>query len=166
MARDVFPFRADRNLVREFLHQTKRKGDGSGVIGHTGSTLEIKPGHILQIAGGPTVAWVAPTDGALYGKLLDGAQYHPGVRLLHFILTELGQPERRIVREDRIKEQGSLNAYTSTPNLPPGQGLDQYIARWTYFIDDAPTDIDAPILLCGPLGMAAYRVSPPVVEGA
>jgi hypothetical protein len=145
MARELFPYQADRALIRAFLRGKRLKLDTAGWE----SNLSIKNGNILAYGGTVNLAWIAQGDGALYAKLLNDVAYHHSVRLIHFLLDELGQPERRIVRED---------------NMPAGTGTDDGKLRWSYFIDGSPVGIDDPILIVGPLGLAAYRATPERVE--
>lgn len=144
MTRELFPYKHDRATVRAFL-RGKRPPKIPAEMWVT--NLTIKPGNILNYAGTVNLAWIAAGDGSLYAKLLPDAAYHHSVRLIHFLLGELGQPDRRIVRESQGNE---------TP-------VDS-INRWAHFIDGAPVGIDDPILIVGPLGLAAYRASPERVE--
>jgi hypothetical protein len=145
MARELFPYQADRALIRAFLRGKRLKLDTAGWE----SNLSIKNGNILAYGGTVNLAWIAQGDGALYAKLLNDAAYHHSVRLIHFLLDELGQPDRRIVREDAP--------------LPEGKHA-PIMRNWAYFIDGAPVGIDDPILIVGPLGLAAYRATPERVE--
>jgi hypothetical protein len=144
--RQVFPFSSDRAVVRQFLRGKRVKPASPPGVD---TNLIIKNGNILAWTD-LNVAWIAAGDGSLYTKLLGGSSYYSSMRLIHFMLNELGQPDRRIEREEN-------------PSWDPAGDI-SLAPRWLYFIDGSPVDIDDPILIVGPLGLAAYRASPERVE--
>lgn len=140
MARDVFPHEADRRMIGAFLRGV---GRNAGMVS-AGLTSALAISHDRLILNGDgkdlTIAWIAESDRALYAKLLDGPHYHASVQVIHEILRQLGLPEIRVVREDH--------------------GFEGSVRKFSYFIDDKPTGLDLPMLITGPIGLAAYRAAP------
>lgn len=133
MPRDTFPREDDRAVITGFLAGTKRHGDTSGALDiHVGS-LRIHEN---------TVAYY-DTAGALVGIFLNeswGSVY--AMHVANEMLTQLGALDTRVTREVE-------------PLVPPDGGSPN--TRW--FIGDELITPGVPFVICGPLGIAAWRAS-------
>ena len=137
MTRDVFPREADRAVVAAFMRQRACKHPGSPLVssGEPNASLAYDTGFPVVHATLGTLAWFVRSGGALYGKLVSGIAYNPGVQAIHHILDLLGLPGARVVRE------------LARPGVPGA----------LHFFDNQPVALGQPFLMCGPLGVQAWR---------
>ena len=152
--RSTFPYADDREVVAHFLSGA-RKPRGS-----TMSPLEARDGALrwdanrATVGSGASVAWFNPTDGALMGKLLAGADHHPGVVLIHAVAHALGAPEMRVTRESSPLEIRA-GGHKSAPVI----GISPDARRHRFFFAGTPVQLDQPFLIVGPMAVAAYRAA-------
>jgi hypothetical protein len=134
--RDLYPYKDDREVIRAFLTGTARSLalniDTSLSVGVGGRTLHG------DSPSSPIIAFLSASDQALMGQLLSGSGYSHGVRVLEFIARELGLSDLMISRE-RL----------------PGVTPDSY--KFLHFVNGQRVEGNEPFLLCGPLGLQAYR---------
>ncbi len=135
MARDVFPFAADRAVIRAFLR---------GEVSFPGEAYLSSEGHVLRTRDGGTGAMVwFDSAGALEFNLgyIGGAD---PARVAAFICEELGMPDRAPRREVEPLENGK----------PIGDA-----GRVSYYLDDERVSPGTPFVLAGPLTIQAYRAA-------
>ena len=151
--RDVFPFGDDLDVLKGYL---------AGVH-HRVSRIDPRMRWMLQprvndlFYGESVVLSTSPTDGALFGLMLQGPHYGPGVRLIHMVGALMGFAHKQITREERWIEGASH------PDL---DRLEMSHRELLYFYDGEPVVAHQPFLLCGPVGMLAYRAARPTPQVA
>lgn len=146
--RATFPYPEDREVIAHFLAGRPMRGKtqpSAGGVSRMNDSIMV---------GSVTVAWFNPSDGALMGKLLAGADYHPGVLLVHAVTDMLGASELRVTRESEPLEiRAGARRDASVIGLSPDA------ERHRFFFAGAPVQIDQPFLICGPMGVRAYRAA-------
>lgn len=150
MAREVFPFQADREVIEHFLSGKRLPNDiaqRSALACGKGALSYLAYG---QRALGTSIAFYAP-DGTLQGKLNAGFEFFAQVRAIHYMLDRLEDP-RRLTREDHPEwVEATLEDGTTVVQSEAGT------PRWQHFFDGAEIELDVPFVIAGALTMAAYR---------
>ena len=137
--RDTFPYADDLAVVDAFLRGRPLDQNSASLIASTGKMLHWPLNKT-------TVAWVE--GGTLNGKLLNGPMYNPGLHILHAVIDRLGMPGQRFTREMYSPE---------VPTFDPNGKVPVPARMMRYFFDGSPIQIDQPVVLCGPVGLLAYR---------
>lgn len=132
-SRDVFPRHDDRVVIQTFL-----AGRAYDPRHHTTAMLTTT-GKTLALGDTTTVAWY-DTAGALCAILVDNVNRAYSILVINQIMVTLGQPDTQLTRD--------VNDYGSNPSIP-----------MRYFFDGSPVTPGAPFVLCGALGVLAYRTS-------
>lgn len=131
MAREVFPYDSDREVITRFL-------EGALTTGRIPSdTMSISDGALrcAQYA----VAYF-DTGGSLVGTPAE-SQHHTtyDIRVINEILDQLGDKDTRLVRDVEM-------------------GVDEnMVSKW--YLGDQPVTPGVPFVICGPLSIQAWRAS-------
>ena len=129
MSREVFPYADDRAFIDAWL-LGKPRATVSDWLNLAGGNLNLM---------GNTIAWIG-TDGALYAKLPNSQWLYPAIRALDHIARNLGMESAEITVEECVVEDTSKH----------GSRL---------FHAGTQINHEQPFVLCGPLGMQAYRAT-------
>lgn len=140
MPRDLFPYEPDREVIAKFLAGKSAPAHAGDDVTNNGNTLFFQ---------NLSVAWF-DSAGALCAKLsgsVDGYEHHYASAIIDEILKQLGLEDRKVTQEITLMSDYALHHVTE----PARQIM--------HFFDGQPIAIDEPVVLCGPLGVAAYRAA-------
>lgn len=135
MSREVFPYADDRAFIDAWLLGKLLAGPSDWLEANTKSLLLM----------GNTIAWFG-TDGALYGKVPSSQCLCPAIRALDYIARTLGMETAEITVEECVAEDTGKH----------GSRL---------FHAGTEINHEQPFVMCGPLGMQAYRATTGVSDG-
>lgn len=138
MPRDLFPRALDQTIIRAFLADKRHK-----VLKADYAAIEITNSQLrFTTRRAPAVAWY-DTAGALCASLPNDATRSSAVLMVNWIMVELGEPENALVREVRDGDRW-LTA-------------DAFSLK--FFFQGNLVSVGQPFVLCGPLGVQAYRAT-------
>lgn len=140
MSRNVFPFEADREVIRKFLEGVKDWSSPAPTsVHHDGSGLHVRNGWLMISDVDSDGRWTAAyydTADALTVTVDTESDLWACVRIFNFILEALGDTRR--IEKEVTRVEGQL----------PGH---------RFFLDGEEVHVGAPFVLAGAMTIQAYR---------